>query len=192
MLYKYKLRTYIFDTQFFREYVSDVGKNYKWSKYERVKYLTSAYKGLGNTLFDVHDQVMWVTVEKKPNKNPGFKLIVAYVKDKLLLLYDPLLAPDDVATVRHGIGEDGLMQCMADYIDRESCNKGGKDLNVKDNWKMDVADCTGTESWDFSGLYVCYYVYQILKGSRNPFFNAKGVMAFGEKVLKMAEGKVKK
>ena len=50
---------------------------------------------------------------------------------------------------------------------------GSVDINIKTEWKLDVADLTPTYNWDFSGLFVCQYIHQILKGVRTPFFNNK-------------------
>ena len=68
---------------------------------------------------------------------------------------------------------------------------GSINASIKSIWKFDIADVTPTYNWDFSGLFVCQYIHQILKGVRTPFFNNSIVMNFAFKLEKMVEKRVK-
>ena len=191
---KYSIKTHFFGTDFYRALVSDLTKDYKWAQYEKVKHHTSTYRGQNNTIFDVFDIIMFIVIEKKSNKLDSYKLVVAYPKEKLLQLYDPFAVPEDIKQQKHKSNENNYLNIIADYINMEQHEKsyGSIDINIKTEWKLDVADLTPTYNWDFSGLFVCQYIHQILKGVRTPFFNNKIVMNFAFKIEKMVEKRIKK
>jgi hypothetical protein len=72
---------------------------------------------------------------------------------------------------------------VCSYMKDEFLQRGGINVDVRNEWKLSLGDCTPTQAKEFTGLYVCKYLHMILKGMRNPFFSGSELEKFKKVVI---------
>ena len=188
-LQKQKARAFFFTTDFIRLYVSDQNKEYPAYHYERVKYLTKDFSGQGYTILHLFDKLFFPVFEIGPggggpiNPDLNFKLIMAEPLKRELSIYDPLAMPSNITKLYPDLKKNKLVRHICHYLRMELNDRGGVDIDVQNEWNLKVQDATPTENRDFSGVYVCNYMYMILKGMVNPFFTNHELDLFTSKLV---------
>ena len=162
-------------------------KKYYTTKYERVRHSTNAFKGENKTIFDQFQKVVFpvLEIDESLSKKVIFKVVIVDTVRKEILLYDPV-TPLDKNRVPIG-REDKHLIAIASYVEQEYYDKSYLTINVADTWRLLRADCTNTSDTSMSSLYCCYYLYTILKGVRQHFFDGKEISKFHRKLKGMVK-----
>jgi len=185
VLDKYCLKAYFFTTEFYRDYVTNLEKKFFTTKYERVKHITNLYKGEGKTIFDQFQKIVFPIPVLEDSNKLSFKVIIADSIRKELTLYDPKRNLNNDYVRTQNPREDKHLSSIASYIEQEYGDKSYLNIDVASKWRILFGECTQTENREMSGLYICYYVYTILKGVRQPFFSTTEISKFHKKMKGM-------
>lgn len=188
ILSKYQLKAYFFTTDFYRTLIGNkLDKKYFATHFDRVRHMTNQYKGENKTIFDQFQKVIIPVVEfyNEDSSRLLFKLIVIDCIKKEIILYNPQSPINpDVAALKLA-KDDKQISAIASYVEQEYYDKCYFNEDVHGKWRLTLADCSQTADISMSGLYVCLYIYTILKGQKQPFFKSSEITKFHRKLKSM-------
>ena len=185
LLKRYNLKAYFFPTDFYKLFVNDLSKKFLVTKYERVKKMTTPYTKPKPLVFEVFQKI-FIPVIEIINATHTYKLVVIDTFKRSITLYDPITSRQKEEEPK----DNKHLIAVANFIEQEYYDKAQIDADVVNTWEYVIADCTTTDDAGHSALFVCNFIYILIKGMKQPFFKGKDLNGLIAKISQTVKRKM--